>query len=349
MKKAIALISALMMAVCSFTACGKDEDNSSKVSDKELIGTWEKMVESIVEGENSDFLECIFPKNMVGGMERVEFSYFWLDDIFEEVEDSEIKSVAKKEDVSEKEIENMEKYYSLYDEFVEFIDDNDVTFTEAMMGNIEDELNDEIQEKFGELGDFSDLDDLDIDVTVDIQDAKDVTFIFEKDGEEYEEEIRMYKVKGEDWKVEFLYYSMKDYVKGSEISSANSAASSISNGFNASLVDMDVKGVSTGGLYIFSSDSKKVIFEDESSDSLGGHAEDVYEGAHNYFGNLNSYDYFAVCINGSCVYVAVEKNGVVGTYPDGEILSGSGYEYEEFDPDGADLDEVYDKCMEALG
>ena len=349
MKKAIAMISALMMAVCSFTACEKEEEKSSKVSDKELIGTWEKMVESIVEGENSDFLECIFPKNMVGGMERVEFSYFWLDDIFEEVEDSEIKSVAKKEDVSEKEIENMEKYYSLYDEFVEFIDDNNVTYTEAMMGNIEDELYDEIQEKFGELGDFSSLDDLDIDVTVDIQDAKDVTFIFEKDGEEYEEEIRMYKVKGEDWKVEFLYYSMKDYVKRSEISSANSAASSISKAFVTSLVDMDAKGVSTGGLYIFSSDSKKVIFEDESSDSLGGHAEDVYEGAKNYFGRLNDYEYFAVCINVSCVYVAVEKNGVVGTYPDGEILSGSGYEYEEFDPDGADLDEVYDKCMEALG
>ncbi len=345
MKKAIAMISALVMTVCSFTACEKEEEKSSKVSDKELIKTCEKMVESIVEGENSDFLECIFPKNMVGGMERVEFSYFWLDNIFKEVEDSEIKSVAKKEDVSEKEIENMEKYYSLYDEFVEFIDDNNVTYTEAMMGDVEDELNDELWEEFGEIDDFSGLDDLDIDVTVDIQDAKDVTFIFEKDGEEYEEEIRMYKVKGEDWKVDLIYY----YVKGSEISSANSAASSISNGFNASLVDMDVKGVSTGGLYIFSSDSKKVIFEDESSDSLGGHAEDVYEGAKNYFGRLNDYEYFAVCINGWCAYVAVEKNGVVGTYPDGEILSGSGYEYEEFDPDGADLDEVYDKCMEALG
>ena len=137
-----------------------------------------------------------------------------------------------------------------------------------------------------------------------------------------------------------------------DLAVANSTASSISKAFMSSVIDMDVEGVYTKGLYIFSSDSGKVILEDESADSLGGNAEEVYKDAEKYFERLNENEYFAVCINGSCIYAAVETDGVIGTFPSGQIVSkyeGGSCDFEKFDTKGADLDEVYDKCMEALG
>lgn len=136
-----------------------------------------------------------------------------------------------------------------------------------------------------------------------------------------------------------------------EAAVVNSTASTISKAFMASVVDMDTKGVYTKGLYIFSSDSEKEILEDKSDDSLGGNSEDVYKDAEKYFESLNENEYFAVCINGSCVYAAVETDGIIGTFPSGQIISkfeGGSCEFEEFDFEGADLDEVYNQCMDAL-
>lgn len=352
MKKTLAMISALAMAACSFTACGKDKE-SAKVSDKELIKAVEKMQEAMKDGELVDYLKCVFPDDMVEGMEELGLSSLLAGNLEDMDEDSEfeVREVVKTEDIPEEEIENMEKLYSLLDEVIGVFEDEGLTFESLMSGDVDDKVMEELQEKFSYLDDAEAIEDLDIDVTVQIQDAKKVTFAVESDGEEDEEEIPMYKVKDEGWKAEVLYISMLGYVEKSKAASANSNANSISKAFMSSVVDQDVEGVYTKGVYVFSSDSGKEVLEDESDDSLGGNKEEVYEDAEQYFESLNDYEYFAVCVNGSCVYAAVERDGVVGTYPSGQIISefdGKNCGFEEFDPEGADLDEVYVKCMEAL-
>lgn len=352
MKKTIAMISALAMAVCSLTACGKDKE-SSKVSDKELIKAYEEMQEAVKNGEKSDYLKCMFPDNVAEGMEKSGLSELMggnMGDMSEDA-DFEIKEVVKTEDIPEEDIENMEKVYSLFDEVVTIFDEEGIDVSSLMSGEVDEEKMEEIGEKLSYVKDAEAIEELDIDVTVQIQDAKKVTFAVEKDGEKAEEEIPMYKVKGEGWKIEVMYIALMDYADKAKAASANSNASSILKAFMSSVVDQDVKGVYTKGVYVFSSDSGKEVLEDESDDSLGGNKEEVYENAEQYFESLNDYEYFAVCVNGSCVYAAVERDGVVGVCPSGQIISefdGKSYEFEEFDPEGADLDEVYDKCMDAL-
>lgn len=352
MKKTLAMISALAIAVCSFTACGKDKE-SSKVSDKELIKAVEKMQETMKDGELEDFLRCVFPDNMVEGMEELGLSSLMagsLGDMDEDIE-FEVREVVKTEDIPEEEIENMEKLYSLLDEVISVFEDEGLTFESLMSGDVDDKVMEELQEKFSYLDDAEAIEDLDIDVTVQIQDAKKVTFAVESDGEEDEEEIPMYKVKGEGWKIEVMYIALMDYAEKVKTSKAASTAKSVRNAFQTSFVELDEEGISLKGVYVISSDSEKEILAEKGKFTLGGNVDVLMEKAESFFEELPDMKYFAVCVNGNVSYVAFEKDGIVGTYPAKEIIceiDGARVEYETFDPADSDFEDIYKKCLKVI-
>lgn len=352
MKKTIAMISALAMAVCSLTACGKDKE-SSKVSDKDLIKAYEEMQEAVKNGEKSDYLKCMFPDNVAEGMEKSGLSDLMggnMGDMSEDA-DFEIKEVVKTEDIPEEDIENMEKVYSLFDEVVTIFDEEGIDVSSLMSGEVDEEKMEEIREKLSYVKDAEAIEELDIDVTVKIQDAKKVTFAVEKDGEKAEEEIPMYKVKGEGWKIEVMYIALMDYADKAKASKAASTAKSVKNAFQTSFIELDEEGISLKGVYVISSDSEKEILAEKGKSALGGNVDTLIEKAESFFEELPDMKYFAVCVNGNVSYVAFEKDGIVGTYPAKEIIceiDGARVEYETFDPADSDFEEIYKKCLKVI-
>lgn len=354
MKKTIAMISALAMAVCLLAACGGDKE-SSKVSDKELIEAYEEMQEAVKSGEKSDYLKCMFPDDLAEGMEKTGLSDIVGGNMGDMSEDAgfEIREVVKTEDISEEDIENMEKVYSLFVEVMEILDEKDIDISSLMSGEINEEAleetMEEIREKLSYTEDAEAIEELDIDVTVRIQDARKVTFAVEKDGEMAEEEIPMYKVKGEGWKTEVLYVALMDYTDKAKASQAASTAKSIRSAFETSFVELDEEGISLEGVYVISSDSEKEILAEKGEFTLGGNVDALLEKAESYLEELPDMKYFIVSVNGRVYYVAFEKDGIVGTYPSREIIcevDGSRVEYDNLDSD--DFDEIYKKCLKAM-
>lgn len=353
MKKTIAMVSALVMAACSFTACGNDKE-SGKVSDKELIKAYEEMQEAVKSGSKSDYLKCMFPDGLAEGMEKTGLSDLMGENMGDMSEDAdfEIKEVVKTEDVSEEDIENMEKVYSLFDEVIEMFDEEGIDFSSLMSGEVDEETletMEEIREKLSYIDDAEAIEELDIDVTVQIQDAKKVTFAVEKDGEKAEEEIPMYKVKGEGWKTEVLYIALMDYTDKAKAAKVNTTAKSVRRAFETSFVELDEEGISLKGVYVISSDSEKEILAEKGKFTLGGNVDGLIESAESYFEELSDMEYFVVCVNGNVSYVVIEDDGVIGTYPAREIIceiDGARVEYDNLDSD--DFDEIYKECLKAV-
>ena len=149
----------------------------------------------------------------------------------------------------------------------------------------------------------------------------------------------VYCIEDEGWKFDL---SLLTYVKKSKKSSAVNGANTLSKAINSSLTDMDASGEDISGVFIISSDSDLNYKVPE-----GFNVDKLTKGAENYFDAIGKFDYFAVCNNGSCEFLACQVHGDenTGTYPANSAYSNEGV----YTPDREKTyTELYDECVRVL-
>lgn len=216
MKKILAFLMAATTCFCAFTACGdkKDSDdektNKKSSSDKDdkseeldiYADVFMDMIDAAKDEDISKLLRCTLPDLTMDAIENTDsldvmtesmgsISSLGLDSI------SDVEAIAAKE-CDEDIVEGLEKLYSVYSNLFIIMEENDLTYDDIASGNIDESVAEEILEPASQLVEVSDVENLDVDISVDIKEAKMVTFKYEGT----KEEAVAYRVDGEDWKID---------------------------------------------------------------------------------------------------------------------------------------------------
>ncbi len=216
MKKILAFLMAATTCFCAFTACGdkKDSDdektNKKSSSDKDdkseeldiYADVFMDMIDAAKDEDVSKLLRCTLPDLTMDAIENTDsldvmtesmgsISSLGLDSI------SDVEAIAAKE-CDEDIVEGLEKLYSVYSNLFIIMEENDLTYDDIASGNIDESVAEEILEPASQLVEVSDVENLDVDISVDIKEAKMVTFKYEGT----KEEAVAYRVDGEDWKID---------------------------------------------------------------------------------------------------------------------------------------------------
>lgn len=216
MKKILAFLMAATTCFCAFTACGdkKDSDdektNKKSSSDKDdkseeldiYADVFMDMIDAAKDEDVSKLLRCTLPDLTMDAIENTDsldvmtesmgsISSLGLDSI------SDVEAIAAKE-CDEDIVEGLEKLYSVYSNLFIIMEENDLTYDDIASGNIDESVAEKILEPASQLVEVSDVENLDVDISVDIKEAKMVTFKYEGT----KEEAVAYRVDGEDWKID---------------------------------------------------------------------------------------------------------------------------------------------------
>lgn len=216
MKKILAFLMAATTCFCAFTACGdkKDSDdektNKKSSSDKDdkseeldiYADVFMDMIDAAKDEDVSKLLRCTLPDLTMDAIENTDsldvmtesmgsISSLGLDSI------SDVEAIAAKE-CDEDIVEGLEKLYSVYSNLFIIMEENDLTYDDIASGNIDESVAEKILEPASQLVEVSDVENLDVDISVDIKEAKMVTFKYEGT----KEEAIAYRVDGEDWKID---------------------------------------------------------------------------------------------------------------------------------------------------
>ena len=221
MKKILAFLMAATTCFCAFTACGdkKDSDDektskssSSKKDDKSedtdvYAEKFMDMIDAAKEEDVSELLRCTLPDITMDAIENTD-SLDAMSESMGNISSLGLDSISSVEVVAVKEcdediVEELEKLYSVYSNLFIIMEENDLTYDDIASGNIDESVAEEILEPATQLTEIYDVENLDVELSIDIKEAKMVTFKYE--GEKYDrqkEEAVAYRLRGEDWKID---------------------------------------------------------------------------------------------------------------------------------------------------
>lgn len=216
MKKILAFLMAATTCFCAFTACGDKKDSDDEKTNKKsssakddkseeldiYADVFMDMIDAAKDEDISKLLRCTLPDLTMDAIENTDsldvmtesmgsISSLGLDSI------SDVEAIAAKE-CDEDIVEGLEKLYSVYSNLFIIMEENDLTYDDIAGGNIDESVAEEILEPASQLVEVSDVENLDVDISVDIKEAKMVTFKYEGT----KEEAVAYRVDGEDWKID---------------------------------------------------------------------------------------------------------------------------------------------------
>ena len=96
--------------------------------------------------------------------------------------------------------EKLEKLYSVYSNLFFCMAENNIMYEDMESGNIDEEKALLIMEPAMQLAQLSDIENLDVEITVPFEEAKFVTLSADGDDQKFV----MYKLAGEDWKMDTI-------------------------------------------------------------------------------------------------------------------------------------------------
>lgn len=230
MKKILAFLMAVTTCFCAFIACGNTDDSSEKdksnksssedsdksskknkddkdnndSENKVYLAAFQKLIDAVKTEDSLTILKATLPDVTVDAIVNTEsidaltasmgsFSGFGFDNITA----TEIVAV---DECDADVIEKLEKLYSVYSNMFIIMDENDISYNDVMSGNIDDDKAMLIMDAANQLSQIDDFESLDVDISVKFEDAKMVTFSYNN----MEEKSVVYKVAGEDWKLDSL-------------------------------------------------------------------------------------------------------------------------------------------------
>ena len=206
MKKILAFLMAVTTCFCAFTACGnkdgssseKDKSNKSSSEDSDKSSKKNKDDKDNNDSENEVYLAA-FQKLIDAAA----------------AEDVTATMRATLPDTTMNAIENTDSMDAISDAMgslagygfdnitsveIVTVDENDISYNDVMNGNIDEDKAMLIMDAATQLTQINNFDSLDVDLSVEFEEAKMVTFSYNN----MEEKAVVYKVAGEDWKVDTI-------------------------------------------------------------------------------------------------------------------------------------------------
>lgn len=230
MKKILAFLMAVTTCFCAFTACGdtddsseKDKSNKSSSEDSDESGkknkdnkdddesknevylaAFQKLIDAAAAEDVTATMRATLPDMTMDAIENTDSMDAISDAMgslagygFDNITSPEITAV---DECDADVVEKLEKLYSVYSNMFFIMDENDISYNDVMSGNIDEDKATLIMDAATQLAQIDNFDSLDIDISVKFEEAKMVTFSYNN----VEEKAVVYKVAGEDWKVDSI-------------------------------------------------------------------------------------------------------------------------------------------------
>lgn len=230
MKKILAFLMAVTTCFCAFTACGNTDDSSEKDksnksssedSDKSskknkddkdnndsenevYLAAFQKLIDAAAAEDVTATMRATLPDTTMNAIENTDSMDAISDAMgslagygFDNITSVEIVTV---DECDADVVEKLEKLYSVYSNMFLIMDENDISYNDVMNGNIDEDKAMLIMDAATQLTQINNFDSLDVDLSVEFEEAKMVTFSYNN----MEEKAVVYKVAGEDWKVDTI-------------------------------------------------------------------------------------------------------------------------------------------------
>ncbi len=230
MKKILAFLMAVTTCFCAFTACGNTDDSSEKDksnksssedSDKSskknkedkdnndsenevYLAAFQKLIDAAAAEDVTATMRATLPDMTMDAIENTDSMDAISDAMgslagygFDNITSVEIVTV---DECDADVVEKLEKLYSVYSNMFLIMDENDISYNDVMNGNIDEDKAMLIMDAATQLTQINNFDSLDVDLSVEFEEAKMVTFSYNN----MEEKAVVYKVAGEDWKVDTI-------------------------------------------------------------------------------------------------------------------------------------------------
>lgn len=197
----------------------KDKENSSKtdrntkseLSEDVCMDVLVNLFKSADKGDKNEVMKILLPADLYSAFEKtgsldIMTEEFDIDDLdMEELEENMDKiSISNIEDCDEDEILKLETVYSSFYNLFSLMADNNISYNDLMSGNIDQETLMLFMEPAAAVSDLDNIDPSNVDLSIVYEDAKHVTYTFtDEDGDE-DQEFILYKIKGEDWKIDAI-------------------------------------------------------------------------------------------------------------------------------------------------
>lgn len=343
MKKITSLTLAALTAGIALGGCGLTKDDDDSSSDKGKSSDYKDIIENYFDtGDNGDIekaLKLMYPDDLAKMLEK--FGDFDTNEEFQELmnKDIEVLEIKKENDFPDESIKQFSTYLGQVKYSLDILEEYGLSNLDEL-NSLNDEKREEIQKKYKELNKDDSTSPYDID------EAYLVYVKYKVDDDEKDAEMLVYHVGDEGWKVD---ESMWKYIKKSQKTKLDTAASSLQKAYLSALTDIENKDdANVSGTYIICSDSSKNV---NVPDDLDINKLDEY--AENYFDKKDDFDYFIFIEDGYASFAAAAEKGEsskVGTYPANSIPV---KEDDHISSDSSDdkeysLDELYDMAVELV-
>ena len=194
----------------------EDEDDNKKTDDKVSDGDTDvykdvltQFCEFAINKDTDGLMKLTFPDKLIDALIKIDAYDFMVESIdgsYSSMEDInldllEIESVS---DCDAETVEKLEKLYSVYSELFICMADNDINYNDMQSGNIDTEKAMLLIEPATKLSQLDDIENLDVDIIIPFEEAKYVTI----NAEGFDQKFVMYKVEGNDWKLDTIGLAM---------------------------------------------------------------------------------------------------------------------------------------------
>lgn len=230
MKKILAFLMAVTTCFCAFTACGNTDDSSEKDksnksssedSDKSskknkddkdnndsenevYLAAFQKLIDAAAAEDITATMRATLPDitmdaiENTGSMDAISSAFGNLSGFeYDKIKSIEIVAV---DECDADVVEKLEKLYSVYSNMFLIMDENDISYNDAINNNVDEDKATLIMDAANQLAQIKNFESLDVDISIEFEEAKMVTFGYNNT----EEKAVVYKVAGEDWKVDTI-------------------------------------------------------------------------------------------------------------------------------------------------
>lgn len=179
--------------------------NSGNVSDDVYLETFMEFCQMAVDQDTEGLMNLTFPDVLIEAMRKTNAYDFMAEELdgsydsmsADDLSKIELESVTDCDAVTK---EKLEKLYSVYSNLFFCMAENNIMYEDMESGNIDEEKALLIMEPAMQLAQLSDIENLDVEITVPFEEAKFVTLSADGDDQKFV----MYKLAGEDWKMDTI-------------------------------------------------------------------------------------------------------------------------------------------------
>lgn len=183
--------------------------NSGNVDDDFYLETFKNFCQLAIDQDTEGLMNLTFPDMLIDAMKETKAYDFMaeeLDGSYDDMDEADLEGIelGNVTDCDAATKEKLEKLYSVYSNLFFCMAENGIMYDDMESGNIDEEKMMLIREPAMQLAQLNDIENLDVEITVPFEEAKFVTL--SSDGED--QKFVMYKVAGEDWKMDTIGLAM---------------------------------------------------------------------------------------------------------------------------------------------